>query len=619
MRYEISKFDICDEDDARAAKLSRLGGPVQGISTEAWPRHQGHPMQHLFTLDLVGLELDLPAARGARLLVVFGMAPFEMDGGVNDGVALRWVSQEELDRNPTSRPPDDYVEMAALEESAFERVGVGLRYEEMDSDPSSYESFIGGEPAWSDAGEPADRPSGAFVLQASSDLVPITRQDATLYLFEGGAYIQREEGDDVPKPWHEAIAASRQLVLSDAPPDEGTVTRWGGAPRGISSDEWPEGKSHVLSFELVHEGEEQDDDVVALALFADLEAEGDDDLGERYEVVRISRAASELSSEPPDGVQVLPHKRLEMRPFPAGTSYFDLRVASYAGPRLAWRTPTRHPHVAAHEAGFQLTDELLPNAPSKGTLYFDAELCMAPMWQGEPGAHQAAGAKASPAAIVEGPPGTLHEEETGTALVVGYKLVVDGTHSMAFEAFEQFAAAIKAANEEHQLDWELIVPGDTATDRRLEVSGTVLLGRRAVAMEACDDPVAVEPDDVLAALTALPAVPASYWEALRAATEGLEIAEQPAVYLVAYGPLCTGELYLGRPLAGEGDDAVYRYARCQDMEQQPSEAGVDGVEVASVELMDVEEVDLGAEARAERAASVPAFDGATYYLLSRYD
>lgn len=622
MRYEISSFDICDDDDARAAKLSRLSGPVQGIPTEAWPRLHGHPMQHLFTVDLDGLELELPAARGARLLVVFGMALFEMDAGVADGIVMRWVTQQEVDRYPTSTPPDDYVPIGALPESAFDRTGVGLRFEQMDveSDPSPYESFLGGEPVWQEAGEPADRPAGAFVLQASSGLVSVTRQDAALYLFEGGAYIQREDDDDAPKPWSEAIAASQQLVLHDEPPDAGALTKWGGVPRGVPEAEWPEGKSHVLTFELARKDEEEDgDQVVALALFADLEADTDDDPGQSYEVVRISVADVDCSPEPPEGVSVLPEKRLEIRPFPAGASYFDLRLASYEGPRLAWRTPSSSPAIDEKEAGFQLTDELLPNVPSKGTVYFDAELCMAPAWQPE-GPERAEGRQASPVAIVEGLAGTLYEEETGTGLVVGYQLVVGEQWSISFEQLEQLAAAVKQANEEHGLGWELIVPGDTATDRELEVSARVLLGRREAAMQACDDPVAVDQERVLEALAALPAVPEGYWETLRDAADGLEISEQPAVYLAAYGPLCTGELYFGRPLGSDDeDDASYQFVRCQDMEQQPSEAGVDGVEVASVELMEVAPIDFGAEAHAARVASVPAFDDATYYLVCRYD
>ena len=617
MRYEISEERIYEEEDRTS--LSQLAGPVRGIATDAWPRLHGQPMQHLFTLDLQGLELDLPAARGARLLVVFVMAFHELDTGGGDAVSLRWVTQEALDRVPSSTPPEDYEEIGVLQESAFEELcpALDLRELEETDDANYFDSYLGGDPVWCDAKEPEDKPAGRFILQISNQIVPTTRTDSQLYLFEGGAYIQRheepEEDDVVVVPWSEAVAASRMFVRLDTDPEEGAVQKWGGVPRGISEDEWPEGMSHVLTFEPACWPEDGPEDAVAIAVFADLTQQ--DEVEGAYQLVPVLRGALDEVPEPPAGVPILPERRVEMRPFPPETSYFDLRLAAYEGPRLAWRWPSGYQGLQEGTRGFQLTGAWLPNVSTPGTAYFAASCDSGAVWQAQ---NQAPKGGAEEIVLIEGLPGTLYAEETGAAVVIGHRLSITQEASLTLDELERFAACVKNAIENFGLDLELIVPGDTSTDRDLEVAATLLLGHRVVQMNAGDEPLLVDRLRVLDALAAFVPIPASFWEMLHACAGDLEVSEEPAVFLAAYGPLCYGALHFGRPLDNE-EDAIYTFARCQNMEQEPSAGGVDGVLLTSVDFMELQELNFGDAALEDNNSAVSEVKAPSYFLISCYD
>lgn len=64
-------------------------------------------MQHLFTLDLKGLEVEAPTAAESRLMVVFSDSLFELSPGDEDAVEIVWVSQEQFDAHPETTPPED--------------------------------------------------------------------------------------------------------------------------------------------------------------------------------------------------------------------------------------------------------------------------------------------------------------------------------------------------------------------------------------------------------------------------------------------------------------------------------------------------------------------------------
>jgi hypothetical protein len=620
MRYEISEETIYEEEDRTS--LSQLMGPARGITTEAWPRLHGRPMQHLFTLDLQGVELEQQAAPGARLLVVFAMALYELAPGAGDSISLRWVTQEELDRVPLSTPPDDYEVIGEIGESAYEELTPALGLTELDEsdEANHYDAYVGGEPVWSDAGEPDDKPAGRFLLQGTSLLFPITRRDSQLYLFEGGAYIQLHEEPDedesVAVPWPAAIAASRELVRHDSEPEPGALQKWGGLPRGLSEDDWPEGMSHLLTFEPARWPDDGPEDAIAIAVFANLEQLESGELEGVYELVPVLRDTADQVPEAPADVPVLPEKRLELRPFPAETTYFDLRMAAYEGPRLAWRRPSAYDGIEEGAMGFQLTEAWLPGVSTPGTVYFDTRCDCDASWQAA-GKQEPAGA-AEAIDQVDGLAGTLYEEETGTAIVVGHRLSIAEDSLLSIDELERFASVVKEANQIHGLHLELIVPGDTTTDRDIEASAILLLGQRVAQMDASDNPLAVDRLRVQRALAAFAPIPASYWKMLEDAAEAFESSKEPALFLATYGPLCTGALYIGRALDDE-DEAIYSFTRCQDMEQDGSEGGVDGVELASVGFTDLEELSFSDKTLEEHNAAVSELEDPRYFLVCYYD
>lgn len=368
-----------------ASSLSRLAGPVRGVATEDWPVYQGHPMQHFFTIDLRAVQIDLPAAKDARLLVVFTMAFFELGPDMSDAIVMRWVSDDDLERIDESSPPDGFELIGEIHEEHYEKHDLVLEFVEEEDEPSYYNDFVGQSPAWPEHGKPAVCPEGGFILQMSSDNFPITRQSSTLYLFEGGAQILRheppEEDEAMAVVWPEAITSSREFVIEDAQPEPEAIQKWGGLPRGIPEDDWPEDCYHLLTFEPSFWSQERPDNALAIAVFAPQEATEWDEQPE-FQTVFVRSEALDETVEAPEGITVLPQRCLTLRPFAKEASYYDLRLSSYEGPRLAWLSPMQScEEFEEGTFGFQLTHDLLSNAPTKGTLYFDSKNELPPIWQ----------------------------------------------------------------------------------------------------------------------------------------------------------------------------------------------------------------------------------------------
>src|SRR5690606_35171321 len=299
-------------DEEPAENLHRVTGLPMGLRTEEWPRYNGRPMQHAFTIDLAELELDVPAAAEARALAVFVDSYYELDLDSSEGVTVLWLTQAQIDAHPQTTPPDDFVaeqrpgaEQVDEDGSCYETGDVALEVEpiEDEEDGSFGDSYLGGSPAWGDAGEPDSLPEGAFVMQAMSYDFPICRLNACLFVFEGGAYLQAEDSDDSERPvsWPEAIAQSRELVVLDEPPAPDALQKWGGMPRGVGSYGWPRGMSHIVTW--IPESKPESMDAVALALFGRLSKRSNwDDQLTFYEVREISK--SDLEDYDPSEVEI---------------------------------------------------------------------------------------------------------------------------------------------------------------------------------------------------------------------------------------------------------------------------------------------------------------------------
>jgi hypothetical protein len=317
----------------------------------------------------------------------------------------------------------------------------------------------------------------------------------------------------------------------------------------------------------------------------------------------------------PGGVEVLEERAIELRELPPGTTWRDLQSRSFIGPRPAWRAPDRR---SAREVGegtvLQLTEELLPVSPGRGTLHVLPDGY--PIWHPAYGAPQATHERYEP-------DGTLYAEDTTAAIVVGWRLEF-GEFSVVPERVEALERTLLSALDvgSHargpgllgDLRLRLYVPGDTTTDRNGEVHGGFVLGRAVVVVEANDyDPEPIDLQALATALAELPKLDASFWrEAL--AFANIEPPDEPSAYLLSWGPLCYAAVYAG-VAATRGGTPVYKFIANQDMHQEWSQSGIDGVHLESVEFSSINELELG-DAQLEVAAKL---DKPKFWLICRYD
>lgn len=606
-RYSITTSTLY-EDDPPPSSLSRIGGAVVGLATERWPRHRGRCMQHAFTLDLEDIELAVPKAEGMRAIAVFVESYYEQDLDGSDGITVVWLSQADVDAHPETTPPPDFV-AEALTEGMRDQI---LLIDPIDADdePSVGDCYLGGEPTWSDAGAPARRPPGAFVLQVNSWTVPFTRPSAQLLVFEDGGYIQRERpDDDGPLPWPQAIARSRRIVVRDEPPATGALQKWGGLPRGLPGDDWPAGASHLFTYVPPEwpEGEAG----VAVAVFGRLSKTSNWDEQPGFFETRTITDEDAVDDEDlaaPDDVPVLEERALELVPFSADATWRDLQVSSFVGPRPAWRDPGHRNAQTTTDPVLQLASEILPNAPGRGSLCFLAGSY--PYWMPEPGA---------PQAVVEPyrPDGTLYADETTAAVVVGFRIDFE-QFAMLPERVEALEQAVLAALRSRGHELTLYVPGDTVSNRDSEIQAKFVLGRAVATTEANDwEPSEVDPAAIERRLADFPPLDEAFWKDALSGFDGAEPGEAPAAHLLSWGPLCYAGLYVGvRRSKGDPEPAVHKFIANQDMEQEWSSEGIDGVRLESAEFSDICELSLSPADDLEKAAPLPA---PRYWLICRYD
>jgi hypothetical protein len=351
--------------------------------------------------------------------------------------------------------------------------------------------------------------------------------------------------------------------------------------------------------------------VVAYALFGRLSKRDNwDDEMTSYRVHEIT--AADLDAWDPEtyideaeGEELLDERAIELRELPEGSSWRDLQTRSFIGPRPAWRAPDRR---SAREFGegpvLQLTEALLPVSPGRGSLH--ALTDGHPIWHPAYGAPQATRERHQPH-------GTLYAEDTTTAIVVGWRFEFP-QFSVLPERVEALEQTLESALAIRDVNLRLFVPGDTTTDRDNEIYGGFVLGRSVIEVEANDyDAGPVDLQAIATALAELPELDKAFWrESL--AFAGIEPPDEPRAYLLSWGPLCYGAVYAG-VAATRSDTPVYKFIANQDMHQEWSHSGVDGVHLQSVEFSDISELQV-TEAKLEAAAKL---DGAGFWLICRYD
>lgn len=367
--YEIT---FADEPDESTRPRDRLGGAPVGLRTSDWPRCRGVAMQPLACVELDGRRGERSGA-----VMVFVDSYTETDIGDREAVTVRFASRADIERVGETAPPDDYV--AEPWPGGDERV---LCFEAVDDDDEIGDdsSYLGATALWpEETGEVDDPPGGDFILRLMGHDAPFCRVQSALLVFEQGAVIAPQyepDEDEVAPPWPEAIAKARALIVSDDAPEPGALVKVGGAPK--ASYDWPtDSRDRPLTHLMTLPAgalRDQDDDVLAVAYFVDMRRIGRADWDANPDFIETEAITQEMlddedAQELPEGVELLPDKRLELRPLADGLSWRDLRETSFVGPRGAFLNPQAE---CADPGMFelQLSTDLLPGAADKGMLYF---------------------------------------------------------------------------------------------------------------------------------------------------------------------------------------------------------------------------------------------------------
>lgn len=227
----------------------------------------------------------------------------------------------------------------------------------------------------------------------------------------------------------------------------------------------------------------------------------------------------------------------------------------------------------------------------------------------------------------------LFEDTTTGALIVG--------HSLDKKLLAGRAAEIRKTLGEvatkHGVDVHMFVPGDSVTDHAHDPAlalhtSSVYFGASAEQASCFDGPHPVSLARIHATRDKVAAIPAAFWAELASKVEELPQGfgtQEPEVYLMCFGPLPQVVLTFGttHPREERGT-AKYEYFVCQDMDQTPSDSGVDGVGVpidGSPAFTEFDETilvpsDLLSETTlTELAAQVPSLESPGLFLTVRYD
>lgn len=179
------------EKKPTAKSLMRIGGLPIGIGPRTWPRHDGKPMLHVFTVDLRALELSIPRAPDARALALFMPSKIVAWDHTRDA-RLVTLSEKQLARGVAERPAD-LDDDALLEPATLATTPLDDEDVESDESLAAIGSLAGGKPAWIQSPADPDDPDAVFVLQIEGTLIPDLEltPGAILYVFDCEVTLQR--------------------------------------------------------------------------------------------------------------------------------------------------------------------------------------------------------------------------------------------------------------------------------------------------------------------------------------------------------------------------------------------------------------------------------------------
>ncbi len=217
----------------------------------------------------------------------------------------------------------------------------------------------------------------------------------------------------------------------------------------------------------------------------------------------------------------------------------------------------------------------------------------------------------------------LYAEDTTGAVIAGFKIFTDGQLTGA--QAREIETTLEQLDETYDHGIRLIVPGDTSyleSDPDSNIPADYIALGLTVVSDRTYQPREVSVEAVEAALQGVRDLPADFWEALAQKVPALAdfTAGEPKTYLTSFGPLAQACLVAGVLVPREQSaTATYDFFNVQDMYQQSSSDGVDGVLVNAVQFSSVSTTDLSEEAVAGYLAKADQLDEPKLYMTVRYD
>ena len=156
---------------------SRIGGPAVGVRT--WPMFRRKPMEHVLTLDVRGLELDIPEKVVGVSLFVGSTRENQASTPQNRETTVLFLDADDLGRGEVARPGPTLAKAELAE--------TGMAVQRHDAKHRRIlNAFAGGDPGWLQ--EP-EGPSRGFILQFDQTFVPMDLGDSgVMYVFADCAW-----------------------------------------------------------------------------------------------------------------------------------------------------------------------------------------------------------------------------------------------------------------------------------------------------------------------------------------------------------------------------------------------------------------------------------------------
>lgn len=204
----------------------------------------------------------------------------------------------------------------------------------------------------------------------------------------------------------------------------------------------------------------------------------------------------------------------------------------------------------------------------------------------------------------------LFEDITHGALFHGFLVDIDGLDSDALRELETFVRSCAP--------FRLWMPGDTIYG---DPAGQAIIGVPVAIAASYDGPTQVTLDGIAKTREQFESASKKHMAKLSKKYEAIAAADKTAeTYLTCCGPLCYATLSYGELWPSDkSKEAEYTFHSFQDMDQEWTEEGVDGITLGSVEWSDLDKIQLDADRLERLADKVAKKQNPGLWICVRYD